>query len=93
VTWVLILVPVLDHSPPAVIGGYRSRDDAEAAGWLAIRISEDYTVPRPPYHKFLVIPGAADCEPTGSICGEESAESDYSQGMKRIITRSVARYP
>lgn len=35
-SWVLILSPFSTHGPPAVIGGYPTKDEAEAAGQVAL---------------------------------------------------------
>lgn len=70
-SWVLILSPrrIADRpAHPAVVGGYRTKDEAEAAGRIATmaeaRERDDYgALYWCEWEAFTVIPGAADTPP------------------------------
>lgn len=71
-TWVLILNSPITAKPPAVIGGYLTRETAEQAGDAATAFknvqgdSGWYSSVIPYYTSYVVIPGAAVDEPAGS---------------------------
>src|SRR5438876_836585 len=59
-SWVLILTNTLADCPPAVIGGYASMPEAEAAGMLGTAFNPNpdiFDEAMPFYTRFLVIPG------------------------------------
>jgi hypothetical protein len=64
-SWVLILRSNYHAEPPAVLGGFKSITEAERAGDAATQFGEPapdaplgwYSVARPHYSKFFVIPG------------------------------------
>lgn len=71
-SWVLILSPRDGARHPAIVGGYRTREEAEAAGRVAtfadINTDEEYPAIDNPYwwrqfEAYTVIPGAADTPP------------------------------
>ena len=61
-SWVLILSPRNGPDPryPAVIGGYRTKEEAIAAGDFA---TSDEVYDYPSWVNYTVIPGAADTPP------------------------------
>ena len=65
-SWVLILTPRTGMSPrhPAVIGGYKSKEEAIAAGRIAVGADDD-EYDYPVWSDYTVIPGAADTPPDG----------------------------
>lgn len=66
-SWVLILNSNVVAKPPAVIGGYKTRVEAETAGDLATAfIGSSMSASMPYYSSYVVIPGAACSEPAGS---------------------------
>lgn len=52
-SWVLILTSSYCQRPPAVIGGYRTRDDAEGAGIAATEVSTNTEDPIPESHRHI----------------------------------------
>jgi hypothetical protein len=96
-SWVLILTPQVNQRPPAVIGGYPTRVDAEQAGELATAYSEPekhengfWIVKAPDFYAYTVIPGAACAEPLGSTVGSVCCEYFY-DGRPPKIARSLYR--
>lgn len=74
-SWVLILNSSWTQKPPAVIGGYLTRAEAERAGDAATAFKNDGPSQMPFYTTYHVIPGAADSEPEGATtsrleCGD-----------------------
>jgi len=68
-SWVLILTPRPRGGTPAIIGGYHTKAEAEAAGLIAT--AEDLDTPGRgwDWYGFTVIPGAADTPPQGAPDG------------------------
>lgn len=58
-SWVLILNSDYTAKPPAVIGGYPTREAAEAAGDAATAFVSAPPYDLPYYTHYLVMPGAA----------------------------------
>lgn len=63
--WVLILNCEIAEKPPAVIGGYPTREEAENAGDLATSFDPSWLMPPPYWYSYTVIPGAGCGAPTG----------------------------
>jgi hypothetical protein len=76
-SWVLVLTSNVIGEPPAIIGGYDTREVAETVGRLAITTSSDYKVPPPHYRNYLVIPGAACSQAFGSTYGRVDFENTW----------------
>jgi hypothetical protein len=86
-SWVLILTSSLNARPPAVVGGYPTRAEAEAAGDEAVQFEPGAKV-FPEFSSYVVIPGAACAEPVGSThCRIEQ----YWDG-KEMVARHIVRY-
>lgn len=84
-SWVLILTSTLNGCPPAIVGGYLSRDEAEAAGMAATATLPKLYAPLPPYTMFTVIAGAALVAPQlGSVHSRVWREHDR---YIRVTTR------
>jgi len=87
-SWVLILNSGLIQKPPAVVGGYPTREEAERAGDLATAITDREQFQRLPYYThYLVIPGAACSEPAGMT----SSFVDHGDNYK--LERYTRRWP
>lgn len=89
--WVLILTSGTITRPPAVIGGYLSREEAERAGDLATAYDSSATV-YPEFQNYTVIPGAAQSGPVGSTHSRVIRDYDYAAG-NMIVTRCTDRWP
>jgi hypothetical protein len=97
VTWVLILDSSWTTKPPAVIGGYATREEAERAGDLATafepydpEIINGHSMPY--WIRYVVVPGAAAFGPLGSThC--ELQRGDWSGSRPGEITRITRRFP
>jgi len=91
-SWVLILDSDINAKPPAVVGGYATRAEAEAAGELATAFDNEKQFPHlPHYTSYVVIPGAACSEPVGCTQSEVFYSGDYGAGNK--IERFTKRWP
>ena len=88
-SWVLILNSDITAKPPAVVGGYKTREEAEQAGNLATAFDNDFMFSSGPFYKYyVVIPGAACSEPLG--CTHASVARNEQQKFERYITRYSA---
>ena len=91
-SWVLILNSDINAKPPAVIGGYATRVEAEAAGEFATAFDNEPQWPRLPFYtSYVVVPGAACSEPLGCTQSEVCHSNDYTTGNK--IERYTKRWP
>lgn len=92
--WVLILRGSYTTEPPAVIGGYPTRDAAEAAGDCAlVQVPPTELSPwpaRPHYRYYIVIPGAASAGAIGMV---ECALVDQGGGYSTPLKREKRRLP
>lgn len=89
-SWVLILASNVTGRIPAVVGGYKTRKEAEAAGELATGWVRSAYAPMPHFTKFVVIPGAACTEPIGGTHSEIERDQlspvdheDYGKPVRR----------
>lgn len=87
--WVLILNSNVAAKPPAVIGGYKTQVEAETAGDLATAFSSEQFASIPYYSSYVVIPGAACCDPVGSTHSFVCNNDDYI--LERITKKFCAR--
>ena len=90
-SWVLILTSTVNARPPAVVGGYPTRESAELAGELATRpilqpaeSTWQWDSQAPCYQYFTVIPGAAVDEPLGVTHGSSVDREDNGKIINRI---------
>jgi hypothetical protein len=73
-SWVLILNSDVVAKPPAIIGGYATREEAETAGDLATDFSNLPEFASPYYISYSVIPGAAAVGPSGGTFSSVARE-------------------
>jgi hypothetical protein len=91
-SWVLILTSSYYNQPPAVIGGYPTRDEAEQAGEMAIVYDEENRIV-PNYTKYTVIPGAACSGPLGSVHVKTDHEAEWDKKKDKFVLKVTrARY-
>lgn len=91
-SWILILNSNINAKPPAVIGGYATREDAERAGDAATAFDNEPEWPQLPFYtNYVVIPGAACSEPIGSTLSDVVHSQDFATGHK--IQRQTKRWP
>lgn len=95
-SWVLILTTDGTMFPPAVIGGYPSREEAEAAGHAATEVAETAALTDshtfPEFTAYTVIPGAACAGPLGGTYSRVHKQYDYDT-KKMVATRRTHRWP
>lgn len=84
-SWVLILNSNVVAKPPAVVGGYKTRVEAEAAGDAATAFSSEHFASVPYYSSYIVIPGAACSEPIGSTHSFVGTNEDFF--LERVTNR------
>ena len=93
-TWVLILQSPTVQEPPAVIGGYETREEAEKAGELATEQSSKHDEPFANFNSYTVIPGAALHGPVGSTHSKTWREADYTTDPWSFsVGRKTVRFP
>lgn len=92
-SWVLILNTGYIQKPPAVIGGYPSRAEAERAGELATAFDNAVDCRLPYYTEYLVIPGAAAAEPVGATQSSIEHTLDFTTTPMNKIIRTTKRFP
>ena len=86
-SWVLILNSGYIQKPPAVIGGYPTREEAERAGDLATAFKNESPFEREPFYlSYSVIPGAACSEPIGATFSYVERNDDFT-GLERKTKR------
>ena len=92
-SWVLILVSSEIPKPPAVVGGYQTREEAEQAGELATAYDvEKYGIPY--FTRYSVIPGAACSGPIGATHVKTSYESVWqNEKFELKVTREIHKWP
>lgn len=89
-SWVLILNTDYVAKPPTIIGGYATREEAEAAGETATAFKNkpnQVLVSSPYYCRYSVIPGAACSGPLGSTHSYVAPNPDNYSELKRWTER------
>lgn len=90
-SWVLILNSSYTAKPPAVVGGYDTREAAETAGDAATAFKNEegpigfHSSRMPFYISYVVIPGAATSASTGSTQVNLDREDDGK--IVRVVRR------
>ena len=85
-SWVLILTSSYLARPPAVVGGYPTRDDAEQAGELATAYDEEKNL-TPDFCHYTVVPGAACSEPVSSVHVKTSITSEWNDEKDKFTLK------